>query len=67
MFSFIKNRRETIFFSTSLVIFIIVLLVTFRSIRSLSTDLGLVTDLGALRAQSEPVTFNLDKFELLGL
>jgi len=49
------------------VIFIIVLLVTFRSIRSLSTDLGLVTDLGALRAQSEPVTFNLDKFELLGL
>lgn len=67
MIEILKNRRETILFAVSVVLFVIVIFFTLRSIRGLTKTISGATDLDVLRASSEPVTFNLEKFESFGL
>jgi hypothetical protein len=63
MKKFFKNKREIIFFATSIILLLITILYVFQTVKFLVVRVsGAVSSEDLLRTQ-EPVTFNLEKFK----
>ena len=67
MIKWFKHKQEVIFLSVSVLFLLIVLTYVIRSVGFLSSGLGAAISPGNLLSGAEPVNFNLEKFENLGI
>ena len=67
MKAFFKKRRELIFFSASILLLLIGILYAFQSTRFLVMNISSAVDSEGVRLSQEPIRFELERFEELGL
>lgn len=67
MLKSLKAKRELVFLLVSLVLLVITVLYTFQIVRFLVVEVSGAVTSRVLLDNQEPVNFNLEKFEELGL